>query len=273
MSSTRADVGTSVTGTFEVNNGSLSIPKWPRTDHVSGMVVVEPDRIHVSRANGVYDGIPVEVTKGELLLKESGAWADVEIEGQVPAEKVWDFIRDFTFPSSASSNWQTWNVVEGNGLLRLRFSGEVFEAQGLTFQYGEYQPTNVVLEVPSLPHPLSNGHGKVLFSPESTVLERIEGDMGAYPFTLNGTIIHQNVLRVEPLTVTAGFDGQELLMPSEPSRSKSQFRISGPLYASVTMRGPINRLNFKGKVDGEEATFTIPAVMTKGGWASGGIGI
>ena len=80
-SSTRADVGTSVTGTFRLNNGFLTLPEWPKTDHVQGTVVVEPDRIHVSGAHGVYDGIPVDVNQGVFLLKESRPWGDVEIQG------------------------------------------------------------------------------------------------------------------------------------------------------------------------------------------------
>ncbi len=262
-SSTRSDVGTSVTGTFQVNNGFLSMPEWPKTEQVRATVVVEPDRVHVSETQGMYDGIFVEVTKGELLLKEAGVWGYVAIEGQVPAEKVWNFVRDLRPISSKASGWKTWNVSDGNGLLRLRFSGELFSEQGLTFYNGDYQPTNVVLHIPNLPHSLSQGHGKVYFSPDSTVLEEIEGKMGAYPFSLNGTLIHQHNLRLEPIKVTAGFDGHELFRSSDTPSSISDIQIRGPLYASATMRGPINRLNLKGKIDGREATLSIPSVLQK----------
>ena len=239
-SSTRLDVGTSVTGTFQVDNGFLRLPQWPETEHVQGTVVVEPDRIHVAEANGVYDGILVAVRKGVFLLKEGGTWSDVEIEGQVPATKVWDFVRGVIPPSSATSNWHTWDVSQGIGLLRLRFSGGMLDEKGLVFQHGEYQPTNMVLHVPGLPYALSKGHGKIQFSPDSTVLEDIAGEMGPHPFSLEGTIIHQNVLRVEPLHVTAEFDGQEVFTPSKASQSAPSLQVKGPLQASVTMRGPIS---------------------------------
>jgi hypothetical protein len=194
-SSTLADVGTSVTGTFRVNNGFLTLPEWPQTDHVQGTVVVEPDRIHVSDAHGVYDGIPVDVKQGVFLLKESRPWGDVEIQGMVPAKKVWDFVSHLGETSSGFNGLQAWNVSQGVGMLRLRFAGVLFDEQGMTFQQGDYQPTNVVLSIPGLPHSLSRAHGKIQFSPDSTVLDGIQGDVGTYPLTMNGTIIHQDILR------------------------------------------------------------------------------
>ena len=262
-SSTRADVGTSVTGTFQVNHGFLHIPAWPKTDQVRSTVVVEPDRIQLSETTGVYDGIPVNVTKGVLLLKEGGPWGDVEVEGQVPAEKVWNFVRDLGSSSSDTSGWQGLTVSQGSGLLRLQFAGGVVDEQGFAFQHGDYQPTNVVMNIPSLPHAFSNGQGKIAFSPDSTVLEGITGELGAYPLTLNGTIIHQGTVRLEPINLTAGFEGKELFRSSNHPPSESRFQVTGPLQASVTMRGPMGRLNVKGKVDGGEATITIPSVLRK----------
>ena len=262
-SSTLADVGTSVTGTFRVNNGFLTLPEWPQTDHVRGTVVVEPDRIHVSEAHGVYDGIPVDVNQGLFLFKEAGPWGDVEIQGNVPAKKVWDFVSHIGEPSSSFNGLQAWNVSQGDGMLRLRFSGDLFDEKGLTFQQGDYEPTNVVLNIPGLPHSLSRAHGKIQFSPDSTVLDGIQGDVGTYPLTINGTIIHQDILRLEPLNVTAGFAGQDVFAHSDERISKSGLQITGPLYASVTMRGPLSRLNLKGKIDGKDATFSIPSVLQK----------
>jgi hypothetical protein len=262
-SSTRADVGTSVTGTFRLNNGFLTLPEWPKTDHVQGTVVVEPDRIHVSGAHGVYDGIPVDVNQGVFLLKESRPWGDVEIQGNVPAKRMWDFVSHIGEPSSVSNALQAWEVSQGDGMLRLRFTGNLFDEQGLTFQQGDYQPTNVVLSIPGLPHSLSRAHGKIQFSPDSTVLDGIQGDVGTYPLAMNGTIVHQAILRLEPLNVTAGFDGQDVFAHSDQRIPASGLQITGPLHASVTMRGPVSRLNIKGKIDGKEARFSIPSVLQK----------
>ena len=262
-SSTRADVGTSIMGNFQVENGFLRIPKGPITEHVRGTVVVEPDRIHVLKTTGVYEGIPVDVTKGVLFLKDDGAWGEVEIEGMVPAEKVWNFIRDLSSSPPNKSGWQAGTVSQGNGLLRLRFSGEIFDEEGLAFQRGDYQPSNVVIHFPGLQQPLSHGHGTIHFSPDSTVFEAIEGEMGAYPFTLNGTLIHQDIIRAEPLKMTVGLNGREFLRFMRISSFDSGDQIKGPLYASVTMRGPMSRLNFKGKIDGTEAMVTIPSVLQK----------
>ena len=262
-SSTREDVGTSVTGTFRVTDGFLRFEAWPQVKQVRGTVVIEPDRVQVSETHGLYDNIPVDVTKGVLLLKDSGPWADVEIQGQVPAEKVWNFVRNLEPPSSDPYGWQSWNVSQGNGLLRLRFSGNVLDGEGLAFQEGDYQPTKVALRIPGMPHSLSDAQGTIQFSPDSTVLEGIQGNMGRYPFTMNGTILHQGVLRFEPLNMTAGFIGEDVLASSEQKTAESSVHLTGPLQASVTMRGPMNRLNFKGKIDGNEATFSIPSLLQK----------
>jgi len=265
IGSTRADVGTSLTGTFRVNNGFVHVPTWPITDHVRGTVVVEPDRIQVSEAQGVYDGILVDVTRGIFLFKESSPWGDVEIQGDVPAEKVWDFVTHLGNLASSSHGLQAWKVSQGQGLLVLRFSGTLFEDEGLTFEQGVYEPHDVVFTIPGFPHALAHGHGKMTFSPDSTVFEDIQGDMGVYPWSMNGTIIHQGTLRFEPLNVTVGFDGQDVLARSGQGQSESGgLHLTGPLQASVIMRGPMNRLNLKGKIDGKDARISLPSILQKG---------
>jgi hypothetical protein len=267
--STRADVDTSVAGSFRIKHGFLHVSDWPKTDHAQATVVVEPDRIHVTEAKGMYDGISVDVTKGVFLLKESGLWGDVEIEGMVPAEKVWDFVNHLGDSSSGSSIMKSWNISQGSGMLRLRFAGSAFDDQGLTFQHGDYQPQDVVFSIPGFPYPLTHGRGKILFSPDSTELEGIQGNVGRYPLTMDGTIIHQEILRLEPLHVTAGFDGRDLFVGSKQGISQSGFRVTGPLQLSVTMRGSMKRLKLKGRIDGEQAMLSIPSVLQKAAGQAG----
>lgn len=261
--STRADVDTSVAGTFQIKHGFLHGADWPEINHVRATVVVEPDRIHLTEAKGMYDGIPVEVTQGVVLLKESGPWGDVEIEGMVPAEKVWDFVSHIGDSSSGSSMLQSWHISQGSGMLRLRFAGPAFDEQWLAFQQGDYQPRNVVFTIPGFPHPMTHGHGTILFSPDSTELEGIHGEVGGYPLTIDGTIIHQDILRLAPLHVTAGFDGRDLLTGSDQGRSGAGFQVTGPLYLSVTMRGSMKRLKLKGRIDGAHAMLSISSMLQK----------
>ncbi|MDH5776513.1 MAG: hypothetical protein OEZ57_16555, partial [Nitrospirota bacterium] len=263
--STRADVGTSLTGTFRVNNGFVHVPAWPSTDQVRGTVVVEPDRIQVSEAQGIYDGIHVDVTRGIFLFKGARLSGDVEIQGEVPAEKVWDFVTHVGPSSSHFSRLHAWKVSQGQGLLVLRFSGPLFEDEGLAFQQGIYEPHDVMMTIPGLPHALSRGHGKLTFSPDSTVFEGLEGAMGSYPWSMNGTLIHQGILRFEPLNITAGIEGQELWSGSSPRVSQPRRApVTGPLQVSVTLRGSVNRLNFKGKVEGKDARISLPSMLEKG---------
>ena len=263
IGSTRSDVETSVTGTFRLNNGFLNVPEIPQTEHVTATVSVEPDRIQVSDARGVYDGIPVNVNQGVLFFKELGPWGEVEIQGQVPAKKVWDFVSHLGDSSDNANPMQSWTVSEGDGMLRLRFAGYVLDEDGLVFQQGDYQPQHVTFTIPGLPYSLSHAQGTIQFSPDSTVLKDIQGTVGAYPLTMDGTILHQGDLRLEPLRVHAGFDGQDIFSNKGPVRQQSGIKVRGPLQASVTMRGPVNRLQAKGKIDGEKASLLIPFLLEK----------
>jgi uncharacterized protein involved in outer membrane biogenesis len=260
--STREDVGTSVTGMFRLNNGYVAIPDWPKTEHIRGTVVVEPDRIKLSEVHGVYDGIPVEVTEGIFLFKDSGPWGDVEIQGPVPAEKV---LRTVTQLGARSDfdMLKSWKVSEGSGWLRLRFAGNLFDSPGLKFQYGEYQPQDLVLHIPGFPHPFSHGHGKITFSRDSTVLEGIQGEVGAYPLALSGTITYQEESRFEPLKINASFEGQDVLPAFSSLTNGSGVHVTGPLKASLTLTGPTRHPKIKGWIDGEGASIDVPSVLKK----------
>ena len=261
--STRPDIETSVTGTFRVHQGFFHAPEWPKTEQVEGLVVVEPDRVQVTEAHGRYDGIPVEVKQGVFLFKDGGPWGEVTIQGMVPAPKVWNVVTHLGHAPAGSRILPAWNISAGTGLLRLRFAGHVFEAEGLMFQDGDYQPQDVVATIPLLPHVLSNGKGKIQFSPDNTVFEDIQGTVGGHPLTMNGTILHQRTLRLEPMNVALTLEGQAVLPESGQGRPPSGFQLRGPLHASVTMRGSLRRLKVKGKIDGKEARVGFPSVIQK----------
>ena len=260
--STREDVGTSVTGTFHLTNGYVTIPDWPTTEHIGGTVVVEPDRVKLSGVHGIYDGIPVDVTQGVFLLKDSGPWGDVEIQGPVPAEKVFRVMTQLGAPSDFGI-LKSWKVSQGSGGLRLRFAGNLLETSGLKFQFGEYHPQDLVIHIPGFPHPFSHGHGKITFSRESTVLEGIQGDVGAYPLLLGGTINYQGESRFEPLTINAGFEGQDVLPASSKTKGVTGVQVTGPLKASVTLTGPTSHPRIKGWIDGGGAFIDVPFVLQK----------
>jgi hypothetical protein len=260
--STREDVGTSVTGTFQLTNGYVSIPDWPKTEQIQGTVVVEPDRVKLSEVHGIYDGIPIDVTEGVFYFKDSRPWGDVQIQGPVPAEKVFSVIAQLGAPSDFGI-LKSWKVSQGSGGLRLRFSGNLFDSPGLKFQYGEYQPQDLVIHIPGFPHPFSKGHGRIIFSRESTVLEGIQGDVGAYPLMLSGTITHQGESRFEPLNITAGFEGQDVLPASSRHKNASGIQVTGPLKASVTLTGSTRHPKIKAWVDGEGASIDVPSVLQK----------
>ena len=260
--STREDVGTSITGMFGLNNGYVVIPDWPKTERIRGTVVVEPDRIKLSDVRGIYDGIPVEVTEGIFLFKDAGISGDVEIQGPVPAEKVLRTVTQLGGQSDFEM-LKSWKVSEGSGWLRLRFAGNLFDGPGLKFQYGEYQPQDLVLHIPGFPHPFSHGHGKISFSRDSTVIEGMQGDVGAYPLALSGTISYKGESRFEPLTIHAGFEAGDVWPVSSHLKNGSGVQVTGPLHASVTLTGLTRLPKIKGRIDGGEASLVVPSVLRK----------
>lgn len=260
--STREDVKTSVTGTFRLTDGYLRIPDWPTTDQIQGTVVVEPDRIQLSEVHGIYDGIPVDVTEGVFLLKESGPWGTVGLQGPVPAEKVRQFVTQLGAPSDFGL-LNSWKVSEGSGLLHLRFNGNLLESPGLIFQSGEFKPEGLVIQIPGLPHPLTEGHGTITFSRDSTVLQGIQGNVGAFPLALNGTITYQGVSRFDPLTIQCGFTGEELWPVSRTQATSPVMQMTGPLHASVTLTGPTGHPKLKGWIDGRDAFIAVPSLLQK----------
>jgi len=154
---------------------------------------------------------------------------------------VWDFVSHVGEASPSTNILDSWKISQGSGVLQLQFSGYLFDEEGLVFQKGDYQPQDVVFIIPGLPQPLTNVHGQILFSPDSTELEGLQGDVGGYPMTVDGAIIHQDALRFEPLHVAFGFDGTNVLPGLKQGISESGFQVTGPLYMSVTMRGLMNR--------------------------------
>ncbi len=262
--STRPDVGTSITGTFQVKKGFVAHQGWPKTEGIRGAVVVEPDRIKFSEARGTYDGIPFQVKQGLILLKETGPWGEVEVEGKVPARKVWDFVLQLGNPREAPPVLSGWEVTKGGGNLRLQFSGPVLSQEGLSFQKGDYQFQGLVVRTPGLPHNLERGAGRMVFSPDNMVLDNIQGYLGTHPLEMNGTILYHPVLRVEPLQIVAGVDGEDLFHQGIPPSDDSQPSLAGPLNISLGLRGPLVRAAIKGKVEGTQASLRIPSIIDKG---------
>ncbi len=261
--STRQDVGTSITGVFQLNNGMVRLPDHPLADRLQGTVHVEPDRIHVVDGKGQYDGIPIQLNRGILLFKDSGPFADIEIMGPVSAKKVSEFIVDLQKSTATPGVLQSWEVLEGQGNIRLGFSGNLLVDEGLLFQYGDYEFHDFTLRIPSLPHPVSQGKGKMLFSRTSTVFEDVRGGLGQHPWRLDGTINHARGSRYEALQVSFAIDGSELFAGTVHQGEEVQPWIRGPVRAKATLNGPTDRPKIKGHMDLQDARVELPFILSK----------
>ncbi len=261
--STREDVDTSVTGVFRLDNGFLYLPNLPKTEQFHGTVHIEPDRIHVVDGQGVYDNIPVRLNRGILLFKETGPFGDIEIQGRVPATKVSQFVKDLQGRPGSSGVLEAWKALEGQGELRLGFSGNFLDPKGLLFQYGDYEFQDVVLRIPSLPQDVSHGKGKILFSRSSTVFEEVEGLLGSYPWRLGGTINHAKESRFEGLQLSFGMDGKELFPGATQADPGAAPPIIGPIKVVATLQGATTHPKVKAQLNLQETRLDFPLVLSK----------
>jgi hypothetical protein len=261
--SSREDVGTSISGLFRINEGFFDWPGWGLTTGIMGTVMVEPDRIQVKEAHGLYETIPVDVTQGVVLLKESGPLADVEIQGLVPVGRILAVLNTLPATRQAVRFLDDWEFKEGGGILRLRFAGKADEPDGFRFQLGEYHLQDAVLQIPDLPQPVRRGEGKILFSRESLSMDHLQGVYGRYPLSLSGTISYRTEARFENVKFTGMVEGGELLVMAGPGFSGPEKMIQGPLGFSLAVSGPTARPKFKGTVDAGPAAIRIPQVFYK----------
>ncbi|MGE0472804.1 MAG: AsmA-like C-terminal domain-containing protein [Nitrospirales bacterium] len=264
IGSSRPDVQTSVAGTFRVQDGYFDLPGWGHTEQVSGTVVMEADRIQLNGGRGVYDSIPVEVTQGVVLLKDTGPWADIEIQGPVPVEKVLAVMKDLPATRGAVRFMKSWTWRQGEGPLRLRFAGNVDGPDGMRFQQGEYHPQAVFVEIPGVPQPVTQVQGTILFGRESTVLDNVQGFYGAHPFAVNGAIVYAQAPRFDGLKVIGVLEGRDVWAIGQPSASEqNNIPIRGPLGVSLTLSGLTEEPKFKGTIEAGNVLIHIPSVFHK----------
>ena len=263
IGSSRADVQTSVAGTFRLAGGHFDLPGWGKAEQVSGTLVMEADRMQLNEGRGVYDTVPVEVTQGVVFLKDSGPWADIEIQGPVSAGKVLSVMKELPATRGAVRFMRDWKWVRGEGPLRLRFTGNVDGPEGIRFQQGEYHPQAVIVEIPGLPRQLTEVQGNILFGRENTVLENLHGLYGGYPVAVSGAIAYQQAPRFEGLKVTGVVEAQDLWALRESSSSPSAPPVQGPLGVSVTMSGSTAAPKIKGMLDAGNALMHVPSVFHK----------
>lgn len=263
IGSSRPDVQTSVAGTFRVRDGYFDLPGWGNTQQVSGTVVMEADRIQLNGGQGVYDSIPVEVTQGVVLLKDTGPWADIEIQGPVPVQKVLAVMKDLPATRGAIRFMKDWTWRQGEGPLRLRFAGSVDGPDGIRFQQGEYHPQAVLIEIPGVPQPVTQVQGNILFGRENTVLDNVHGVYGAYPFAVNGAIVYSQVPRFDGLKLIGMVEGRDVWALGQPFAPEKDIPIRGPLGVSLTVSGLTVEPKFKGTIEAGNVLIHIPSVFHK----------
>ena len=272
--SSRSDVGMSVVGTFRLENGSLNRRNiWPKTEQVSGTIVVEPDRIKFDGFTGVYDSLPVRLLQGLIFFKDAGPWMEVDLEGNVPGNKVLVFLAGLSKTNPVFRRLSTWNATKGIGVLTLRFTGFMKGKTGLAFQHGEYVAQNLQISLPEFDNPISNGRGRFRFSPTETSLENVVGRIGGNPFAINGVIKTQGKSTFDGFNLHATLDGQKMIDTWISAPKTEKIMVDGPVALNVTLSGPTVTPRVKGDINLKETALRFPKVLEKAKGVPGSVGI
>ena len=270
--STRLDVGMSVVGKFRLENGFLQrTHKLPPVENLSGTVVVEPDRIKFSDFVGLYDSIPLRSANGRVLFKESGPWMEVELQGEVPGQRVLAVLSNLPSDNQLFQRLSKWKVTKGTGLLTLRFGGTLKGVRELTFQQGDYVAKDLQIEIPELTNPISNGRGRFRFSPTEISLENIQGWIGENPFHLHGNVETEKTVRFNRLILQATVEGKRFLHEWLQSPQSNGFRVDGRVPVNVIFSGPVRTPRVRGNVNLVDARLHIPQLLKKAPGIAGSI--
>ena len=260
--SARSDVGMSLVGEFHLENGFLIGNNLPILENLEGTIVVEPDRVRLVDFVGVYDSIPVHSAQGMVLRKESGPWLELEVQGDVPGDKVMSVLDEIGDPDIGRGLFSSWKILEGTGLLTLRFAGFASNPEEIFFERGEYVARGLEIQVPEFKTPITEGSGRFRFTPTQTDLEGVRGWLGQSQILINGGINTENVPTFDRFHILATLKMKEFLDSWLASVSQAQV-IRGPVVLDVTLSGPAKTPRAKGKLDLGDAVLQLGSMLAK----------
>ena len=187
--SAREGVGFSMVGEFRLNEGYLDLGEpWGVAEGVSGTIFIQPDHIRLADFQGVLDSIPVRSGTGMIEFQETGPWLTTQLQGDVPAEKLIEILRQTFDWDDASHPLSSLRGLGGGGDLTIRFAGPVHRPEDIAFQDAEYLVNEVSLQIPGLYAPLSKLTGRVTFSRIHVGFDPLTGKLGDSVLGVKGNL-------------------------------------------------------------------------------------
>lgn len=265
---TRSALGISVNGEVKINDVSVrsATDEWPPIEHVSGKLLLEPDRIRCLDFTGIYDGQPVESARAVILLKDSGPWMEMHVQGMVSGEKVLAAFQEVLGRADPASPILSWEVLQGEGRLSLHFAGYLqaleHPFENIALQEGTYVITNLALRLPRAEIVLSDIAGQLRFSADETAFEAINGWIGPHFVRLDGAID----TRAAPV-----FDNLVLLVKANADRLTTlgapdwlnRWVSDGDIDSRFVFSGPLRAPTIKGELDFGQVALQFSPIVEK----------
>lgn len=253
----------SMTGEFHVNDGHALIGKnMTPAENLSGTVIVEPDRVRVTRITGMYGPMRVSGGKATLSFPEPGPWLELEVAGDMAASDLVTLLTGVVRSERLSSSLTALRDIEGEALLTFRLAGSLNEPDGVRFVGGEFSPRGVSFNSPTVPERIVGLKGRVVISARGVELDRVAGRLGKSQFELHGTILSSGTLAFEAFTVRAKLDAVQVIRLL-PSAVLADDALDGTVEAVVALAGPADAPQFRTQVELRGAGVRIPGVLQK----------
>ncbi len=271
----------SLTGEFRVQEAhGIVDQKGTRAHHVSGTVLLDPDRVKIMELSGNYGKMNVGAGKALISYGEKDPLLNLELNGTMSAIDLLPNIDASTLfqTTKLKRAWNNIRDIKGDMQVTFRLKGPLKEPEKIAYVGAEFSPIDVGFHTSLLPQPISGLKGRLVLSEQGAHFESLRGWFGPTPFSLQGNIKGTTVKTFENFTITARPDSKELLNLF-PLGSSKQARSHGTVDAIVSLTGSVETPKFKGSVDltntdlflspsikkplGEQATLELRGTLSK----------
>ena len=253
----------SVTGEVRVTKGRAYVGHdRTRVENLSGVVVIEPDRLKVTNLRGNYGAIEVKTGKATVSFIQPGPWLELEFTGDTSAAEVTAILARSAKPAAVRTMLKDIRDIKGTCQVTYHLAGALRESDGVEFLDGEFVFRETEFAGPWLQSRVTGFNGLLKIEPNQLKFERFSARVGKAHAEFNGAIV---------IGDTTSFDGVTILIKGEAAEvvrlvtvgAVQDSLMSGSLDVHAAVSGPVDAPSFRGSVDLKGAEVAIPGYFTK----------
>ncbi len=255
----------SLIGEFLVQEGYAVVDEAGTVaEHVSGTILLEPDRIRVMELSGEYGSMRVNAGKAMISLLETGPWLELEFKGEIAAEDLLARvdIGDLFRSEELANAWKRWHNVQGTTLLGLRISGPLDRPQEIKHVGAEFEALDVSFSTPLLPARVTGLNGRLILTEKGIELDSVRCLVGETQLQLQGRITGDEKNAYQDFAITTRGRAEDLANLFSLGISDRAPPL-GTIEAIVGLSGPLATPQFKGRLDLDDSTWVLPGLGRK----------